>query len=180
MPEPVFESEPMDMPDDLFNNDEGLVESNPFPEPRRVTHRRDESSRQEPRPAIGGEIEAIIAELQRNNRGLILTALESAELDYRPGLLIATFAEDDIFAKRVRESGALFQSLGETLFGQPIRVEIRLGGAARTAAKEASQAEEQREMERQRLHGRAMQIPAVREFLEQTRGEILSVRELKN
>jgi DNA polymerase-3 subunit gamma/tau len=183
LPAPVFDSEPMDMPVDIFNNEDGLLENNPFPEPRRMTRLSDrppaETAPGEPRPASGGEIEAIIAELQRNNRGLILTALESAELEYQPGLLIATFATDDIFAKRVRESSALFQSLGETLFGQPLRVEIRLGGEVRTAANQANRAEEQRERERQQLHERAMQIPAVREFLEQTRGEIVWVRELK-
>jgi hypothetical protein len=37
-------------------------------------------------------------------------------------------AADDTFAKRIRESTDLFRSIGETLFGRPLRVEVRISG----------------------------------------------------
>lgn len=123
-----------------------------------------------------GEVTAILAELQRNNRGLILGALDCASLEFRNGTLIATFERDDVFAKRLRESSALFAGIGETLFGAPTRIEVRIDatGGPRAGLSEAAQ----REIEREKLHQRARSIPAVSEFLERTRGEIVRVREL--
>ena len=184
MPEiPAFDSEPVDTPEfyDLTFSDET--------EPHGRTSRSGQSSRPSreapsappvarigaaPPPANGtngNEIESILRELKRINRGLILTALEGASLAYRDWTLIATFSSDDAFAKRVRESTVLFRSIGETLFGRPLRIEIHINGELVTAANEKTN-------ERDHLHERAMQIPVVRQFIEMTRGEIVYVREL--
>jgi DNA polymerase III subunit gamma/tau len=184
MPEiPAFDSEPVDTPEfyDLTFSDET--------EPQGRTPRAGQSSRPSREApsappvarigaappaangANGNEIESILHELKRINRGLILTALEGASLAYRDWTLIATFSSDDAFAKRLRESTVLFRSIGETLFGRPLRIEIRINGEVVTAANEKA-------TERDRLHERAMQIPAVRQFIEMTRGEIVYVREL--
>ena len=121
----------------------------------------------------GREVEAIRAEIQRLNRGLLLTAFEDAQsLEYTDGKLVATFASDDVFAKRLRESGAIFREIGERLFGQPLRIEVRLNGqAAPSKVDEAAQA-------RNRLRERALNNPAVKAVLEKFRGELIEVREL--
>ena len=184
MPEiPAFDSEPLDTPEfyDLTFSDET--------EPQGRTSRSGQSSRpsQEAPSAppvarfgaatttangtTGNEIESILRELKRINRNLILTALEGASLVYRDWTLIATFSSDDAFAKRLRESTVLFRSIGETLFGRPLRIEIHINGEVVTATNENAN-------DRDRLHERAMQIPVVRQFIEMTRGEIVYVREL--
>jgi DNA polymerase-3 subunit gamma/tau len=126
-------------------------------------------------PAIerGREVEAIRSEIQRLNRGLLLTAFEDAQsLEYSDGKLIATFASDDVFAKRLRESGALFREIGERLFSHPLRVEVRINGqAAQARVDEAAQA-------RDWLRERALNNPAVRAVIEKFRGELIDVREL--
>jgi hypothetical protein len=119
-------------------------------------------------------VEAIRAEVQKLNRGLLLTAFEDAQsLEYADGTLIATFASDDVFAKRLRESGALFRDLGERLLGQPLRIEVRIkaSGAAPARMDAAAQAREQ-------LRERALNNPAVRAVIEKFHGELLDVREL--
>jgi len=184
MPEiPAFDSEPVDTPEfyDLTFSDET--------EPQGRTSRSGQSSqpsREAPAaPPVarigaattsangtnGNEIESILRELKRINRNLILTALEGASLVYRDWTLIATFSRDDAFAKRLRESTVLFRSIGETLFGRPLRIEIHIDGEVVTATNEKAN-------DRDRLHERAMQIPVVRQFIEMTRGEIVYVREL--
>jgi hypothetical protein len=125
-------------------------------------------------PARGGkEVEAILEELQRINRGFILAALEeAAQLTFQNGTLVATFPRDDTFAKRIRESGTLFRTIGETLFAQPIRLDVRIQSAGSPAANPAETAQQQ-------LTEKAQRIPAVRQFLDQMRGEIVWVKEEK-
>lgn len=165
---------PFDPPD--FDQSEPLDSLDPYEEapPRLVKASATVQSHQtsaERRPVSGNEVEAILNELRRINRGFILTALEEAQrLDYRDGALIATFGREDTFAKRIRESGTLFRAIGETIFGRPLRIEVKLSGQVETAVDE-------NEVKRKQLHERAMRIPAVRQFLELTRGEIVSVRE---
>lgn len=127
-------------------------------------------------PAIerGREVEAIRAEIQRLNRNVLLTAFEDAQsMAYSSGQLIATFASDDIFAKRLRESGALFREIGERLFGQALRIEVRINGQSSESPRveEAAQA-------RERLRERALNNPAVHAVIEKFRGELIEVREL--
>ncbi len=121
--------------------------------------------------SMGREVEAILGELQRINRGFILTAIEEAQqLEYRDGRLIATFGRDDSFAKRIRESGTLFKTVGEAAIGKPVKIEVRISGQTEKVIDEEEQ-------QRARLHERALRIPAVRQFLEESRGEIVWVRE---
>jgi hypothetical protein len=121
-------------------------------------------------PPGGQEIASIIGEVQRLNRGLIETALDSALLEFNNGVLIATFGAEDTFARRIRESSELFRSIGEKLFGRPLQVEVRISGEVRQIVNE-------KEEELKRLRQRALSNPVVRQVVEQTRGEILWVRE---
>ena len=126
-----------------------------------------------PPPKGGKEVEAILEELQRINRGFILAALEEAtQLTFQNGTLIASFARDDTFAKRIRESGTLFRTIGETLMGHPIRIEVRIQSAGPSATSPGQTSQEQ-------LTEKAQRIPAVRQFLEEMRGEIVWVKEEK-
>jgi DNA polymerase-3 subunit gamma/tau len=123
-----------------------------------------------PIPA-GHEVEAILKEVQKMNRGFVLTALEDAQkLEFRDGTLVITFGNDDVFAKRARDSGQLFREIGARLFGRPINVEVKISGQVEEQIDEA-------ELKRQRLRERAMQNPAVRLIVEKTKAEILWVKE---
>lgn len=117
----------------------------------------------------GQELKAIVAELNRQNRTLLAMAFEDAQVSYTAGLLTFVFASDGIITKKVRESAPLFRELGEKLFGQPLRVEVKLSGETTEVVDEAAQA-------RAELHERAKQNPAVRLLLEKFKGEIISVR----
>lgn len=170
---PDFDSEPVETPefqDPIFSDEP--KRSSPDTQHRRQVVTAPPVARFESSPSAGNEVESILRELKRINRGLILTAIEEAGLEYRNGTLIATFASDDVFAKRVRESSTLFQSLGETLFGRPLRIEVRISGERVSPSNEKENARDQ-------LHERAMQFPAVRQFIEMTRGEIVHVREVR-
>jgi DNA polymerase-3 subunit gamma/tau len=120
------------------------------------------------------EVEAILKEVQRLNRGLVLTALEDAQnVEYQDGVLSVTFASEDLFARRVRDSNTLFREIGERLFGRPMRVEVLVSGQTEERVDEAERA-------RRQLHERAMKNPAVKRILEQTRGEIVWVKDNDN
>jgi DNA polymerase III subunit gamma/tau len=127
----------------------------------------------QPPPALteGREVDAILQELQRINRGLLLTALEdAAKLEYQDGILITTFGKEDLLARRVRDSNTLFREIGERLFGKPMRVEVKISGQLEDRVDEA-------ELKRRQLQERATQNPAARLILDQTRGEIIWVKE---
>ncbi|MBO0721247.1 MAG: DNA polymerase III subunit gamma/tau [Blastocatellia bacterium] len=122
-------------------------------------------------PAIN-EVEAVRQELQRMNRGLVLTALEDAQkVEYHEDVLQVTFGSEDLFARRLRDSNTLFREIGERLFGRPLRVEVRIESMNQTEQVDEA------ELARRKLHERAMKNPAVRRLLEQTRGEIVWVKE---
>lgn len=119
----------------------------------------------------GREVEAILKEIQKMNRGLVLTALEDAQsLEYRDGVLAVTFGNDDVLAKRARDSGQLFRDIGERLFGKPITLDVKISGQVEERIDES-------ESKRRSLRERAMQSPAVRLIMEQTRAELLWVKE---
>jgi len=90
------------------------------------------------------EVEAIFNELQRRNRPLVLAALEDAQqLEYRNGVLIATFDGESILMRRISDSATLFHEIGEKLFGQPLRIEVR----------NSRQVEEETDITETQLHG---------------------------
>ncbi|MBO0799276.1 MAG: hypothetical protein J2P31_10700, partial [Blastocatellia bacterium] len=123
-------------------------------------------------PTALNEVEAVLQELQRMNRGLVLTALEDAQkVEYNEGVLQVNFAGEDLFARRLRDSNTLFRDIGERLFGRPLRVEVRIESVSQTEQVDEA------ELARRKLHERAMNNPAVRRLLEQTRGEIVWVKE---
>jgi len=173
-PPPSYLEEPPGFNDD-HTFDQPEPDFAPPPRPARSAPGPSAPSAAAPAPTIerGREVEAIRAEIQRLNRGLLLTAFEDAQsLTYSDGKLLATFASDDVFAKRLRESSALFREIGERLFGQPLRVEVRLSGQAESPrVDEAAQA-------RERLRERALNNPKVRAVIEKFRGELVDVREL--
>jgi DNA polymerase-3 subunit gamma/tau len=134
--------------------------------------------RTQPHPSIdpagrGREVEIILNELQRLNRGLVLTALEDAQkVEFKDGTIIATFGGEDAFSRRLRESNTLFRDLGERLLGQPLRIEVKISGQVEERVDEA-------QLKRDQLQQRARENPAVRLLLEQTRGEIIWVKEIE-
>lgn len=120
----------------------------------------------------GREVEAVIREVQKLNRPLVLMALEDAiNTQYHDGVLTVTFGKDDAIAKRVRDSGTLFRGIGEKLFGQPIRVDVVISG--QTVEKTVDETA----VKRQELKERALQNPAVRRVVEEFRGEVVWVKE---
>jgi len=117
----------------------------------------------------GHEVAAIRAELEKRKRSLLATALDEAQLRYEADTLTATFASENAFTRRVRESAPLFREIGEQLFGRPIKINVRVSGeAAPSAADEARQA-------RVKLKEEAMQNPVVRAIVEKFRGEVIDV-----
>lgn len=122
----------------------------------------------------GKEVETILKEIQKLNRPLVLMALEDAQSrSYQNGVLTVTFGKDDAVAKRLRDSGTLFRTVGEKLFGQAIRVEVQIDGESSPP----QQAVDQTAVKRQELKEAAMQNPAVRRVMEEFRGEIVWVKE---
>jgi hypothetical protein len=169
-------TEPSDFPDidltapfDMAESDFAFAEDIPA---RMVKPATTAPAAQPSAPVIAGrEVEAIVREVQKLNRPLVQMALEDAqERKYHEGILTVTFAKDDAIAKRVRDSGTLFRTIGEKLFGQPIRVEVVIGGQVEKIVDEAA-------VKRQELKERAMQNPAVRRILDEFRGEIVWVKE---
>jgi DNA polymerase-3 subunit gamma/tau len=177
--------EPPDFPDDIPLDDappEDFADFEPMPAPKpRPTKTTPSKSVAAPAPrptsapspittvAPGREVTAIVSELKRLNRTLLTMAFEDAHVTYREGQLLFTFSDDDPIAKRVRESGPLFREIGERLFGQPLRVEVRTGNQPEPKVDEASQA-------RGQMQEQLSQNPAVRQILDKFKGEIISVR----
>jgi DNA polymerase III subunit gamma/tau len=147
------------------NNPDPGISLSPPPSPAPAVESSSASDRTEL-----NEVEAILKEVNRLNRGLVLTALEDAQkVEYQDGVLHVTFASEDLFARRVRDSSTLFREIGERLFGRPMRVEVLISGQAEERVDEA-------ELARRQLHERAMKNSAVKRILEQTRGEIVWVK----
>jgi DNA polymerase III subunit gamma/tau len=120
-------------------------------------------------PAMGNEVEAILAELNRLNRTLLVMAFEDAQVSYAAGKLTFVFASEDVICKKVRESAAVFRELGEKLFGQPLNLEVRISGEVTQVVDEAAQARAQQ-------LAQANQNSAVRLLLDKFKGEVMSVR----
>lgn len=170
---PNFPEDDFTVPFDLADTDVGISEAAPTrPSGKPTQSEITSSSQSSVAVPMGKEVEAIVKEVQKLNRPLVLMALEDAEnKTYEPGVLSVTFAKDDAVAKRLRDSSALFRAIGEKLFGQPIRVEVGISG--RPAEKIVDDAE----VKRRELIERAKQIPAVQRVLDEFRGEILWVKE---
>jgi len=121
--------------------------------------------------APGQEIEAIKMELEKRRKPLIVMALEEARVAYEEGKLIATFASENAFSKRLKDSADLFREVGEYLLGQPLRLEVKLNGeAVVTPLQESRQA-------REKLIESVKDNPAVKMLLETFRGEIVDVQD---
>lgn len=162
----VASTEPDNPPDNPPDEPEAA------PAPRQPPPREAQTESGAVPVTAGQEVEAILKEIQKMNRGLVLTALEDAQrLEYRDGVFAATFGNDNVLAKQLRASNQFFREIGERLFGKPVNLEVRISG----------QAEEQRideaESKRRNLRERAMQTPAVRLIMEKTKAELLWVKE---
>lgn len=170
-------SVPMDLPDTDFGfPDEPPVRQSVRPAKPVIPNPSVATSQSASLPVVAGnEVEAILREVQKLNRPLVQMALEDAVKtpEYQDGVLTVTFGKDDAIAKRVRDSGTLFRTIGEKLFGQAIRVEIAISGqAVEKVADEAA-------LKRQELKERAMQNPAVQRVMEEFRGEVVWVKEAR-
>jgi DNA polymerase III subunit gamma/tau len=162
--------EPPDFPYFDPTEPDGLYEAEVVQPPRQAAPRETQTQSGAASITTGQEVEAILKELQKMNRGLVLTALEDAQgLEFRDGVLTATFGNDDVLAKRVRDSGQLFRDVGQRLFGRPLNLEVRISGQVEERIDEA-------ELKRRSEYERATQNPAVRLIREMTKAELLSVK----
>ena len=149
---------------------DGLYEAEVVQPPRQAAPRETQTPSGAAPITPGREVEAILKEVQKMNRGLVLTALEDAQgLEFRDGVLTATFGNDDVLAKRLRDSGQLFRDVGQRLFGRPLNLEVRISGQVEERIDEA-------ELKRRSERELAMQNPAVRLIREITKAELLSVK----
>jgi DNA polymerase III subunit gamma/tau len=162
--------EPPDYPYFDPTEPDGMYEPEVVRPPRQAAPRETHTQSGAAPVTAGKEVEAILKEVQKMNRGLVLTALEDAQgLEFRDGVLTATFGNDDVLAKRVRDSGQLFRDIGQRLFGRPLNLEVRISGQVEERIDEA-------ELKRRGERELAMQNPAVRLIREMTKAELLSVK----
>jgi DNA polymerase-3 subunit gamma/tau len=161
---PDFPEIELTEPDEFY---EPEFDPSPRPRPSREVQPPSESLSIPP----GQEVAAILKEIQKMNRGLVLAALEDAQsLDYRDGVLVIAFAKEDVFVKRVRDSGPLFRDIGARLFGKPMILEVKISGQVEERVDEA-------EVKRRQLRERATANPAIRLIMEKTRAEVLWIKE---
>ena len=74
-------------------------------------------------------IHRIRAELERQKRGVLITALEDAQsVIVDADRLIATYRCEDQLSKMLRNSDEVFRDVGQRLIGKPLIVEIRTSG----------------------------------------------------
>jgi DNA polymerase-3 subunit gamma/tau len=168
---PDFPEPDLTVPFDLADSDFGFTEG--IPKRKAAPSATTDVPAQPSAPVIAGrEVEAIVGEVKALNRQLVEAALDEAQTkSYHDGVFTVTFGKEDVFSKRMRDSGTLFRTIGEKLFGQPIRVEVAISGQVETVVDETV-------VKRQELKERAMQNPAVRRILDEFRGEIVSVKEV--
>lgn len=166
--------EPSDFPYFDLTEPDGLYESKVVQPPRQAAPRETQTQSGGASITPGQEVEAILKEVQKMNRGLVLTALEDAQgLEFRDGALTVTFGNDDVLAKRARDSGQLFRDIGQRLFGRPVDLVVKISGQVEERIDDA-------ELKRRGLRERAMQNPAVRLIMEKTRAELLWVKEFES
>jgi DNA polymerase III subunit gamma/tau len=114
-------------------------------------------------------IDRIRAELERQKRGVLITALEDAlTLTVDSDRLIATYRREDQLSKMLRNSADVFRDVGQRLIGKPLIVEIRTSGDEPPV----NEARLAKEMQR----ARALAHPAVRLVVDQLQGEIIDIR----
>jgi DNA polymerase III subunit gamma/tau len=95
--------EPPDYPYFDPTEPDGPYESEVVQPPRQAAPRETQTQSGASSVTPGQEVEAILKEVQKMNRGLVLTALEDAQgLEFRDGVLTATFGNDNVLAKRER------------------------------------------------------------------------------
>jgi len=131
---------------------------------------------------FSSRVKLILDELERQNRTALVVALRDAtSVDVSNGSLIATFAQDNVFAKRLRNSQTLFREVGEKVFKQPLNIDIRIKSVAEAKPNEATPAVAPAGAEgksrRAELEERALKSPTVRLAKEALRAEIIDVRE---
>ncbi len=149
---------------------DGLYEAEVVQPPRQAAPRETQTQSGAASITPGNEVEAILKELQKMNRGLVQAALEDAQgREFQDGALTVTFGNDDVFAKRVRDSGQLFRDIGQRLFGRPIDLVVKISGQVEERIDEA-------ELKRRGEYELARQNPAVRQIMEMTKAELLSVK----
>jgi DNA polymerase-3 subunit gamma/tau len=163
-------NEPPDFPYFDPPEPEDLYEPGTIPPPGQPPPRELKTESRAVSVTDGREVEAILKEIQRMNRGLVLAALEDAQsLEYRNGVLAVTFGNENVLARRVRDSSQFFREIGERLFGKPINLDVKISGKVEERIDEA-------ELKRRSERERAMQNAAVRLIMDQTGAEILWVK----
>jgi len=137
----------------------------------------------EPSREFGPKVKLIIDELERQNRTALVVALQDASsVEVSGSSLIATYANDDVFAKRLRNSQTFFREVGEKLFKLPLSVEVKVRASAVTKVlgitPDSPAVTARPSTRREDLEARALRNPAVRLAKERLRAEIIDVREI--
>jgi DNA polymerase-3 subunit gamma/tau len=125
------------------------------------------------REPASGQPEEIIhrirAELERQKRGVLITALEDAQsVVVDADRLVATYRREDQLSKMLRNSDEVFRDVGQRLIGKPLIVEIRTSGDEQPVNETSLAKEKQR--------ARALANPAVRLVVDNLQGEIIDIR----
>jgi hypothetical protein len=126
------------------------------------------------RSKFSAKMQLVIDELARQNRTPLIIALHDAKtVDVDGNRLVVTFEGESAFSSRLRDSQTLFGEIGQKLFSQALRIEIRAGQANIAAAVPP-------QSKRDRMRELALQNPAVRLAADKLRAEIIDVREIGN
>jgi DNA polymerase III subunit gamma/tau len=127
-----------------------------------------------PRSKFSAKVQMVIDELARQNRTPLIIALHDAKaVDVDGSRLVVMFEGESAFTSRLRDSQTLFGEIGQKLFAQPLRIEVRAGQGS-IAAPVPPQSK------RDRMRELALQNPAVRLAADKLRAEIIDVRETGN
>ena len=126
------------------------------------------------RSKFSPKMQLVIDELARQNRTPLIIALQDAKaVDVEGNRLVVTFEGESAFSSRLRDSQTLFGEIGQKLFSQPLRIEIRAGQTSISASVPP-------QSKRDRMRELALQNPAVRLAADKLRAEIIDVREIGN
>jgi DNA polymerase-3 subunit gamma/tau len=138
-------------------------------EPPEFTAYESLHSREQASGEPGEIIQRIRAELERQKRGVLITALEDAQsVVVDADRLVATYRREDQLSRVLRNSDEVFRDVGQRLIGKPLIVEIRTSGDEPPVNETRLAKEKQR--------ARALANPAVRLVVDNLQGEIIDIR----
>ena len=160
---------PVQLPRQRVQDSEPDFDEPVLEEPPEFTAYESLESREQASGEPGEIIHRIRAELERQKRGVLITALEDAQsVVVEADRLVATYRREDQLSKTLRNSAEVFRDVGQRLIGKPFIVEIRTSGDEPPVNETLLAKEKQR--------ARALANPAVRLVVDSLQGEIIDIR----